>query len=272
MEPYWNLIERIIRESDLILEILDARLIELSRNKRVESLAREIGRPLIFVINKSDLVSKKSIKNQLKKLNGEFVFLSSKRRNSERILYTVIRKVFRKYGKREVTERGRFDPKPKYKEAVGKIVVGVLGYPNVGKSSIINLLSHKKKVKVTKKAGTTHGIHWIKASNGILLIDSPGVIPLEKDDELRYGLLGARNSEKLKDLELVAGALIKLFMKENKKFFEKFYGIDIVNKDFQSIIEQLAEKKHYLLKKGVFDEHKACILIVRDWQHGKLRL
>ena len=57
MEPYWDLIRRIITESDLVLEILDARLVELSRNERVEELIEEVGKPVIFVVNKSDLVS-----------------------------------------------------------------------------------------------------------------------------------------------------------------------------------------------------------------------
>jgi len=75
-----------------------------------------------------------------------------------------------------------------------------LGYPNVGKSSIINGLAHKKKVKVSKKAGTTHGSHWIRISDDIKLIDSPGVIPLAKDEDLKYGLIGARDIQKIETL------------------------------------------------------------------------
>ena len=79
MEPYWDLIKRIIIESDLVLEILDARLVELSRNEEVERLIKEIKRPVIFVVNKSDLVSKQSIRGQIDKLSqeGVVVFLSS---------------------------------------------------------------------------------------------------------------------------------------------------------------------------------------------------
>ena len=63
MEAYWDLIGRIIKESDLVLEVLDARLVELSRNNLVEEMVEEIGRPMLFVINKSDLVSKKRLEN-----------------------------------------------------------------------------------------------------------------------------------------------------------------------------------------------------------------
>ncbi|MEK6871268.1 MAG: GTPase, partial [Nanoarchaeota archaeon] len=119
---------------------------------------------------------------------------------------------------------------------------------------------------------TTHGIHWIKASSEIKLIDSPGVIPLQKDDDIRYGLIGAKDSQNLKNPPVVADALIQLFLKTNKKEFEKKYNITIQKEDFDSIIEQIAKKRGYLLKGGVPDEYRTSILIVQDWQHGKLRL
>ena len=272
MEPYWDLIKRIITESDLVLEILDARLVELSRNEEVEKLIEDIGRPVLFVVNKSDLVSRKSLKFQVKKLRekGEVVFVSSKRSRDARILLYAIKKVFRKYGKRKKDFSQNFLSSIKTKsgkyirEAKGEIIVGVLGYPNVGKSSIINALAHKKKVKVSKKAGATHGIHWVKATNEIKLIDSPGVIPLKKnaentssinlnskgyvDDEIRYGLIGAKDV-KLKNPELVAIALIKLFSKVNKNGFEKFYGV-IIGGNVENVLIEIGKKKgaYYQLK------------------------
>ncbi len=271
MEPYWDLIKRIVIESDLVLEILDARLIELSRNSLVEAVIKDTERPVIFVINKSDLVSKDTLKKDVVKLKkeGEVVFVSAKQKSSGRLLYTAIKRVFKEHGKRvkEFSEQ-----KPQFREAIGDIVVAVVGYPNVGKSSIINLLAHKKKVKVSKKSGTTHGVHWIKATDEIKLIDSPGVIPLDKDDDLRYGLIGARDSESLRDPAVVAEALVKLFIKKNKKAFEDFYKITIEKEDPEIIIKELAEKKSFFLKGGIADENRASNVLIRDWQQGRLRL
>lgn len=274
MEAYWDLIKRIIRESDLVLEILDARLIELSRNEEVERLVKEIGRPLIFVINKSDLASKKILRVQAETLRSEgyVVFVSAKSSKSIRVLLYMIKKVFKEYGKRERPSRKIGDPRLTHREAKADIVVGVLGYPNVGKSSIINALAHKPKAKVGKKAGTTHGIHWIKATNEIKLIDSPGVIPLKKDDDIRYGLIGARDSQQLHNPEVVADSLIKIFLDASRKKFELFYNIHITEEDFDSIVAQISQRKGYLLKGGVPDEHRTSVAIVRDWQQGKLRL
>lgn len=270
-EPYWDSVKRIISESDVVLEVLDARLVELSRNKEVEKLIEEINRPIIFVINKSDLISKKRINDQIIGLRekGPVVYVSTKNKKSIKILTQVIKDVFKKYGRAEVEfTKG----KPRFKKAIGELVVGVVGYPNVGKSRIINSLAHKTKVKVSKKAGTTHGVHWVKMSGDIMLIDTPGVIPLKSDDEIRYGLIGARNAEKMKNLSIVANAIIKLFLKDNINEFEEFYNIQIVEKDYDSIIEQIGKLKNFLLKGGIVDEHRTETMIIKDWQEGRLKI
>ena len=280
IEPYWDSIKRIIIESDLVLEILDARLVELSRNEEVERLANEIGRPVIFVANKSDLANKDDVKESLEKLKNEgkcVIFVSTKKPKTMRLLLYLIKKTFKKYGKREIPKRKKGDPKEIHRLAKADIVISVLGYPNVGKSSIINALAHKKKSAVSKKAGTTHGVHWIRINEEIKLIDSPGVIPLKREDEIRYGLIGARDNETLKNPDIVAYAVIKYFMKRDKTPFERIYGIEITkeevqNEDAYSIVEKVAQKRHFMLKGGVTDENRACAMILRDWQEGKLRL
>tara|TARA_Y100000310_G_scaffold162257_1_gene162264 strand:+ start:16345 stop:17202 length:858 start_codon:yes stop_codon:yes gene_type:complete len=274
-EAYWEVIKRIITESDIVLEVLDSRLVELSRNEEVERLIKEVGRPMIFVINKIDLVSKEKLQKQIQDLRkiGEVVFISTKIKGSSKNLLYAIKKAFKKYGKREIEERDKFSPKPKFREARAEIVVGILGYPNVGKSSIINALAHKKKVKVSKKSGTTHGIHWINITKEIKILDSPGVIPLKREDEIRYGLIGAKDTEALKNPEIVAHSVIKLFIKKNKKAFEEFYKIEISNSDTsEDVINKISEKRSYLLKGGRFDENRVIMVIVRDWQQGRLRL
>jgi len=280
IEPYWGLIKRIITESDVVLEILDARLVELSRNEELEKMISEVGRPFIYVINKSDLVNRDKLEGQILNLKEKapVIFVSYRNKMSYKILLSEIKKMFEKYGKREVIERKVGDPKLRFREAKADIVVGILGYPNVGKSSIINGLTHKKKMKVSKKAGTTHGIHWINLGDDIKLIDSPGVIPLNKEDDVRYGLIGARDNESLRHPEVVSHAIIKMFLKNNKKKFERFYDItiddeeEVEGSDTYSIIEKIANKRRFLLKGGVPDENRANTLIIRDWQDGRLRL
>ena len=180
MEQYWDLIRRIIKESDLVLEVLDARLIELSRNEKVEELIEEVGKPMIFVVNKSDLVSRESLKKQVKKLKekGEVVFISALKPKDVRVLLYAIKKVFKKHGKRLIVPRKVGDPKPKFREAKGDIVVGVLGYPNVGKSSLLNKLAGRDAAIVSEIAGTTRDVIEVRLDLGgyiVTLSDTAGL-------------------------------------------------------------------------------------------------
>ena len=76
--PYWKVIEKIIDESDLILEVIDARMPHLSRNEDIESLCKEKGKDLAIIINKVDLISVKNIKDEIK---GMKTFVISARNN-----------------------------------------------------------------------------------------------------------------------------------------------------------------------------------------------
>ncbi|MBR9704669.1 hypothetical protein GOV12_04605 [Candidatus Pacearchaeota archaeon] len=279
IEPYWDVIKRVIIESDLVLQILDSRLIDLSRNEKVEELINEINRPFIYVLNKSDLINKKDIELKIEELKkiAPVVFVSNKDSKSNKILLYLIKKEFKKHGKRAPTLRSKDDPKINFREAKADIVIGVIGYPNVGKSSVINSLCHKKKVKVSKKSGTTHGIHWIKLDDQIKILDSPGIIPLIKEDEIRYGLIGAKDSERLKSPDLVANAIIKYALKKNPTSLKKFYNLtltkdEIDNPDYETIIDKIGKSKCFLLKGGICDENRTVSMIVRDWQHGNLIL
>ncbi len=278
MEPYWNSIKQIVRESDIVLEIVDARAVELSRNEQLEKIIREAGRPKIIVVNKIDLVDPKELEMSVERLlvdNECVVYVSNRRTRTIKTLLAKIRQMFAKYGKRKEFDDNSPIVKKPYREARADIVIGVVGYPNVGKSSIINALSFKKKMKVSVKAGTTHGVHWISASDEIKLIDTPGVIPLAKTEEINLGFIAARSPEKLKDPELVAGKIIGLFKSKGRlSKIEEAYKLKIENPEANEyeIIEEIGRKKGHLKKGGVIDEKRTSLLIVKNWQDGKLKL
>lgn len=187
-----------------------------------------------------------------------------------------IRQVFAKNGKRTGYRDNPILEKP-YREARGDIIVGVLGYPNVGKSSVINALAFKHKAKVSSKAGTTHGIHWITASKEIKLIDTPGVIPLGTYmDEARLGIIAAKSPEKLKEPDMVAGKVIELFQKSGKlSKIEDYYKFKIsedARENSNLILEEIAIARHHLKKGGVPDDRRTALNLIKDWQDGRLKL
>ena len=249
--PYWKVLENIINESDIVLETLDSRMPELSRNKEIEEIVKSKNKKLILILNKSDLVNKKITNKEKNLLKKEFpcYVISSKRKETLKKLREFI---FMQARENEFLK------------------IGVVGYPNTGKSSLINSLIRRKKAPISSRAGTTHGQQWINFKDKIKIIDSPGVIPLKENDEIRLALIGSKNPEKIHNIELVAYTIINLF--KNSDNLEKFYNLDIKNKNFEEIFENIGRKKGYLKKGNKIDETRIAINLVRDWQSGKLRL
>ena len=239
---------RAIKDADVILFILDARMPDLSRNKDLEKKLKNSGKAVLVAFNKIDLISSQKLKNLREKYPGNF-FISVTEKKGVKELRVELMKLSKKI-------------------KVDKLEVGIVGYPNVGKSALTNLLSRAAKTKVSSKAGTTTSLQWASSSS-FKILDSPGVVPFE-DDEVKLGILGAKNPEKLKDPERVAIEIIKICLRNNEVEFRKHYGIGSEESDEYEILIKIGESKKLLKKKGIVDEKRASMMIIRDWQSGKL--
>jgi ribosome biogenesis GTPase A len=250
MKPYWRVIHDIVLKSDIVIEVIDARMPFLSRNTEIEDIVKKSGKRIIIVMNKIDLISKEDLRKKVRKLKkeGDFFAISVKEKMGTKKL--------RDYLKAEGKKAENF-------------VVGILGYPNTGKSSIINSLANRKKIKVSPRAGTTHGEQKIKVGN-LTVIDSPGVIPLRESDEVRHVIIGSKNAEKVRNREIIACEIIKLF--ESNDGLKKLYSIDKKEEDPELILEEIGRKLNFLKKGNRIDEERTSIKIINDWQTGRLRL
>ncbi|MEK6919218.1 MAG: GTPase [Nanoarchaeota archaeon] len=254
---YWEVIDKIISQCDVILEVLDARMPDLSRNDEIEAKIFASGKRLVFVMNKADLVSREVLDDDRKRLRkiAECVYVSSKDDYDLKKLKSLIFKDF-----------------SEVKNNFGKLRIGVVGYPNTGKSSLVNALIRKHSAKVSKRAGTTHGVQWMSFGDNALLMDSPGVIPLSNKDPVREGLLGAKDPERTVNPELVAMKLIEIFVSKNPNALRKFFGIEFSGDNPDVVIDSVALKNNYLKRGGLPDRQRAIIFILRAWVGGNLRL
>lgn len=236
----FQIIKKITEKADVVIEVIDARMPELTRNKQLEE---EITKPLIIVANKVDLISRKA----LGKLQ-DYVKVSSIKGQG---IGTLIRLI-------------------KSKTTWKKPWVAVIGYPNIGKSSLINQLSKGGRARTSSESGFTKGYQYIAGRGNIMLVDSPGIIPFEAHDEVRLGLVAGLSPEKLEDPDIVAEELIKLLKINNPKALGRAYGIDS-SKSPEKIILEFGKKRHMLKKGGKIDTRRAAIHILIDWHKGKIK-
>jgi ribosome biogenesis GTPase A len=237
MKNYEGMIERIIAKSDIVLEILDARFIEKTRNKKVEERIKR-DKILVHVINKCDFVDKRNL-DKIKKTLENCVFVSAKRHLGTTLLKQKIKMLANK-------------------KKIERPIVGVIGYPNVGKSSLINTLKGRYSARTSSEAGFTKAEQHLRIGKDILMIDSPGVISHHEDAVL----IGAENPGAMKDPDL---AVIKL-MKNHPEFILKKYGIGVA--DEERAIEVIALKLNLKKKGGKADIDRASRRILNDWIHG----
>ncbi|MBT3405263.1 hypothetical protein HN832_04785 [archaeon] len=248
-----EILKKVIQNSDIIIQVLDARFPEDTRNLEVEKKIEAKEKKLIYVLNKSDMVSKKQ-KHQFK----PYIYISSTKRKGSKDLRNQI-KIQAKKIKKPVEEN--------------KIYVGIIGYPNTGKSSLINLLIGKTSAGTGAEAGFTKGVQKLKLSENLYLLDSPGVIPeeeysaIKKDAIAKHVKVSARGYSQVKEPELIISELMKDYAKQ----IEAFYKIKSKG-DVEILLEELGKQKNFLKKGGEINEDQTARLIIKDWQEGKIKI
>ncbi len=230
-EKYPKVLQKVIETSDIIMEILDARFIEETRNIEVEKVIKQKEKRLIYVLNKIDLIDLQEFKQSKRaKEIMPYVFVSCKNRSGGKDLRTRIKIEAKKV---RINNQGKYN----------RVQVGVIGYPNTGKSSVINLLIGRPSAGTGAEEGFTKGVQKIRLTEDILLLDSPGVIPSEKYSQDKqefishHAKVGARTYARVRNPEQIVAELII----EYKPAFEKMYGVTA--EDGETFIEAVGKKE-----------------------------
>ena len=256
MASYKALVKDVIKKADVLLEVIDARFPEETRNSEVERDIVRLNKPFIIVINKCDLVSKEKLEKTKARLSkiAPTIFISSKDRSGT----TMLRHQILASAAIKASVKGR------------DILVGTLGYPNVGKSSVINGVTGRHRASTSPVSGHTKGVQLVDAGSRIMFIDTPGVIPVDEKDEYLQGLLGIKDATHLKDKIGVALKIIEKMLAENKEALESFYNITIEEGTSYDVLELIGKQCNFLQKKGEVDETRTATRIINDWQNGLL--
>ncbi|KAK4555139.1 GTPase required for pre-60S ribosomal subunit nuclear export and maturation [Recurvomyces mirabilis] len=277
----WNELYKVIDSSDVVIHVLDARDPLGTRCKSVEKYIREEAphKHLLFLLNKCDLVPTSVASKWVHHLSLSHPTLAfhASLTNSfgKGTLITLLRQFSTLHSARK------------------QISVGFIGYPNTGKSSIINTLRAKKVCKTAPIPGETKVWQYITLMKRIYLIDCPGIVPPEMGlDDTEVLLRGVVRVENVSNPAQYVPAVLAVC---RRKYLERTYGITGWWKDAEGVevdeveqmvgtagsdevkvkeavrfLELLARKGGRLLKGGEADMDGVAKMVLNDFLRGKI--
>ena len=261
MKKALNEISERIKIVDVVIEILDARAPLSSMNPDLEKTIKNKKR--LAVLSKADLADPEQTKlwsKELKKEFDEFLILNLNDPKSAKTLSLAVSKLGEEKHKKDISKGMK--PQP--------IKAMIIGIPNVGKSSLINRLANRKATGVQNKPGYTRGEQFIKVNSDFVLLDTPGVLPMNYDDKNRainIALLGSIREDILPN-DVLVKSLLYILRGYYPFSLKERYDISEINDD-QEVLQNIAVRRG--LKNGnSLDIEKAEIILLKDFKDGKL--
>lgn len=261
MKKALNEIEAKIKLVDVVIEILDARAPLSSINPEFEK--RTNNKKKLVVISKSDLADPEETKKwqfYFKKKVNSLLILNLTDPKAEKFITAEVLKLGEEKHKKEISKGMK--PQP--------IKAMIIGIPNVGKSSLINRIAKRNAAGVQNKPGYTRGEQYIKVNKDFILLDTPGVLPMNYDDKehaINLALLGSIRDEILPNNELVKYLIDYLNKNYPNALVERFGITDL--SDSVEVSRQVAIKRG-LISSGEPDLDRADFLILKEFKEGKL--
>ncbi len=252
-----------VKNVDAVIYVLDARAPKACLNP---SFVRIIGtKPILFVLNKCDLADEEKVKEfsqTLRSENTKCLMLNSTASGA-------LNKVTNALNELCNSQIERF----KNKGVNYFVRAMVLGVPNSGKSTLVNNLCGLARAVTGNRPGVTKGKQWVKLSNNIEILDTPGTLwpNLEVEETaLQLAYIGSIKDDVLQIEELVLNLISDLQKLYPNLLEEKYQIEDLQNKTPIELLDEIAEKKKCLLKGGEIDYERAAKAILDDFRKNRI--
>lgn len=252
-----------LKAVDVAAELLDARIPLASANPMVEELLS--GKPRIVILNKADLADPEMTKaweSYYKRKGGAAVSMSCGNGKDKKKFLRLIKEaagpMLEKWKRRGLKTRS------------ARIMI--LGIPNVGKSTLINFISGTAAARTANTPGHTRGKQWVRLSQGLDLLDTPGVLWPKFEDQvaaLRLAATGAIAGDVF-DADTVVPELMRVLARTAPDALHEKYGIEDAAADPQILLAQAGKRRGCILPGGAIDYARAQTMILNDFRSGKL--
>ena len=255
-----RMIEANLKLVDAVVEIVDSRIPESSRNPVINELVA--SKPRIILLNKCDYSDEK--------ITAKWREYYEKQGISVLVCDCRSGKGINKFLPLLKSKLSDLLEKRRAKGMIGKALrIMVVGIPNVGKSSFINRMANAKKVKVEDRPGVTRGKQWVTIDKEVELLDMPGILWPKFDDKsvaLKLAFTGAIKDD-VTDVEALAAELGD-YLAENypERLMERY---KLENLD-GNIVELIAKKRGMMMSGGVPDTERAAITLLDEYRSGKI--
>ena len=252
-----------LKAVDVAAELLDARIPLSSANPMVEELLS--GKPRIVILNKADLADPgmtKAWESYYKRKGVAAVSMSCGNGKDKKKFLRLIKKaagpMLEKWKRRGLKTRS------------ARIMI--LGIPNVGKSTLINFISGTAAARTANTPGHTRGKQWVRLSQGLDLLDTPGVLWPKFEDQvaaLRLAATGAIAGDVF-DADTVVPELMRVLARTAPDALREKYGIEDAAADPQILLAQAGKRRGCILPGGAIDYARVQTMILNDFRSGKL--
>lgn len=249
---------------DIVVEVVDARIPQSSRNPDLDGLLAQ--KPRMIVLNKADVADETATARWLqefRRLGYAAMTLDCKSGKGVQRFVPLMREVLA--DKIAVWTQKGMEGRP--------IRAMVVGIPNSGKSSLINRLAKGGKAKVEDRPGVTRDQKWFVIEGGVQLLDTPGVLWPKFEDQTvaaRLAFTGAIRDEVL-DSEELAYELTKVLLADYEEQLRSRYKLEgMLPDDAWEVLQLIGRKRGMLVSGGEVDTLRASVMLLDEYRAGKL--